>query len=53
MLEQITTGTFAKAILVLTCFFYGYMLLLFRKEISELLRKRRRINGTQNDREPP
>ncbi|MDO6433288.1 hypothetical protein Q4E93_21940 [Flavitalea sp. BT771] len=53
MLEQISTQTFAKAILVLMGFFYGYVLLLFRKEIAEMLKRKRRINSNQDNREPP
>jgi hypothetical protein len=44
MLEQISLGAFIKAILVLTGFFYGYVLIMFRKEISGLLRKNKIIN---------
>jgi hypothetical protein len=43
MLEQISTQTFAKVILVFTGFFYGYVLIMFRKEISGLLRKNKII----------
>ena len=43
MLKQISTGEFTKAILVLAVFFYGFVLIMFRKEISGLLRKNKII----------
>jgi len=45
VLKQITIATFIKAILVLTGFFYGFVLIMFRKEISGLLRKNKIIKG--------
>jgi hypothetical protein len=43
MLKYISIGEFTKAILVLAGFFYGFVLILFRKEITRMLRNNKII----------
>lgn len=49
MLQQISSGEFFRAIFIMAIVYYGYMLILFRKEIVQLLRKMKLIGGHPKD----